>query len=218
MPGKYAEDLEPSLSFQHSLGRNQTSVIVVEVVHSPLFLKRSSLGSELAMQNSTRLEVRCATFEDISGLLALKNLRLEQCERRLRAAESGAAEYLIAVVDGQIVGQAFLKFNGKMSAPDYPDIEDLYVHRDFRRQSIATKLLEQCEQLVQEKGFAAVGLAASVKEDDAGRQLYRKLGYVETDTAPYVDGVYNGVEDWVIDLVKFFSRMQPEAVEQRGNI
>jgi GNAT superfamily N-acetyltransferase len=156
------------------------------------------------MQNSAKLEVRCAVFEDISGLLVLKNLRPEQCEKRLRAAESGDAEYLVAVMDGQIIGQAFLKFDGKMTEPTFPDIEDLYVHRDFRRQGIATKMLVHCEQLAQDRGFASVGLAASVKEDDPGRQLYRKLGYVEMDTAPYVDGIYNGVEDWVIDMRKPF--------------
>jgi len=158
------------------------------------------------MQNSARLEIRRATFEDISSLLVLKNRRPEQCEQRLRAAESGDAEYLVAVMDGQIVGQAFLKFYGKMSEPTYPDIEDLYVHKDFRRQGVATKLLERCERLAQDKGFAAIGLAASVKLDDLGRQLYRELGYVETQTAPYVDGIYNGVEDWVMDMVKSFSR------------
>ena len=33
-------------------------------------------------------------------------------------------------------------------------------------------------------------------------ELYQKLGYTSLGNEPYLDGVYNGVEDWVIDLVK----------------
>jgi hypothetical protein len=34
------------------------------------------------------------------------------------------------------------------------------------------------------------------------RRLYERLGYRDTGHPAYVDGVSDGVEDWVIDMVK----------------
>lgn len=155
-----------------------------------------------------KLTVRSAKTQDVSQIQDLKSGQLSaetllaQSEHRLKEVEEGKAAYLIVESHGQIIGHAFIKFYGKSTAPDYPDIEDLYVHPDFRRKGIATELMSSCEKIAQTRGFKAIGLAAGVDEDDPGRKLYEKLGYIKTEGQPYVDGIYNGVEDWVIDLVK----------------
>jgi len=122
--------------------------------------------------------------------------------RRLRQTQQGKGAYLVAETDNLIVGHVFLKFFGKETAPDYPDIEDLYVQEAFRRQGIATALLQQCEAISRSKGFGLIGLAAGVDETGPERMLYRRLGYVLTGDKPYVDAVYNGVEDWVVNMKK----------------
>jgi GNAT superfamily N-acetyltransferase len=159
-------------------------------------------------QAAVKLTVRRTVTQDISRLLHLKSGQLSaekvvaQSEHRLGEVEAGKAEYMIVEMDGQIVGHVFLKFYGKPTAPDCPDIEDLYVHPDFRRKGVATELLRTCEKIAKARGFATIGLAAGVDESDPGRKLYEKLGYIKTGGHSYVDGIYNGVEDWVIDLVK----------------
>ena len=154
------------------------------------------------------LTLRRAVTQDISQIQDLKSGQLSaetlltQSTQRVREVEEGKAEYLIAQTQGHIIGHVFLKFYGKPTAPDYPDIEDLYVHPDFRHKGIATELMSSCEKIAQARGFTAIGLAAGIEENDPGRNLYQKMGYVKTGSPSYVDGVYNGVEDWVIDLVK----------------
>jgi N-acetylglutamate synthase-like GNAT family acetyltransferase len=114
-------------------------------------------------QVSVKLSVRRAVTQDISQIQDLKSGQLSaetllaQSTHRLREVEVGRAEYLIVELEGQIIGHAFLKFYGKPTAPDYPDIEDLYVHPDFRRKGIATELLSSCETIAQARGFPALG-------------------------------------------------------------
>ena len=122
--------------------------------------------------------------------------------RRVQATQSNEGAYLLAEIDGQIVGHVFLKFFGKQTALDYPDVEDLYVKESFRRQGVATALMQRCEVIASSAGFNAIGLAAGTDETGPERQMYKKLGYALIGSAPYVDGVYNGVEDWVVDMKK----------------
>jgi hypothetical protein len=53
-----------------------------------------------------------------------------------------------------------------------------------------------------EKGFNKIGLAVNPDENCSAHKLYKKLGFKDTGEKPYVDGVYNGVEDWCIDMEK----------------
>jgi GNAT superfamily N-acetyltransferase len=154
-----------------------------------------------------QISIRQAKDEDRDRLVVLKHYwgnypAEEYIEHRLRKMRQGEAVYLVAEHEGRIVGHVFLKFYGTPTAPDYPNIEDLYAHPDFRRRGIATALLRQCEQLAKTHGFTAIGLAAGVDENGPARWLYHRLGYERTGSEPYVDGVYNGVEDWVVDMCK----------------
>ena len=122
--------------------------------------------------------------------------------RRLQQTQEGKGAYLVAEIDDQIVGHVFLKFYGKETAPNYPEVEDLYVQEKFRRQGVGTALMQQCEVIARSNGFNMIGLAAGVDETGHERLLYKKLGYILTGDEPYVDGVYNGVEDWVANMKK----------------
>jgi len=129
-------------------------------------------------------------------------LSKEKLEHRLSETAEGKAQYLVAEKDGKVAGHIFLKFYGKPTATEYPDIEDLYVNPDFRHQGIGESLVKECEKIAKEKGFSQIGIASNPDERCPARLLYKKLEFDVVNNVPYVDGVYEGVEDYVVDLVK----------------
>lgn len=151
------------------------------------------------------ITIRPAAVGDLEPLATLKggddDARRARTRYRLEEMRHRRAVYLVAVTD-TIIGHVFLKYGGKASQPDYPDIEDLYVHPDYRQIGVGMRLIDECERMARENGFTQIGLAVTVDPDSLARRLYDKLGYTLTEAAPYVDGIYDGVEDWVIDMVK----------------
>lgn len=47
-----------------------------------------------------------------------------------------------------------------------------------------------------------MSLAVNPNLNPKAKMLYERLGYTQTKTALYLDGIYDGDEDWVIDMVK----------------
>ncbi len=121
---------------------------------------------------------------------------------RLKAQENGKAEFLIIESDNQIVSFVYLKYFGKVTHPDYPDMEDLFTKESERGKGYGTALIKECEKLSHVKGFKKIGLAVNPTENLHAKQLYEHLGYRHDGKQSYVDGVYNGVEDRCIDLEK----------------
>jgi GNAT superfamily N-acetyltransferase len=99
-------------------------------------------------------------------------------------------------------GWALIQWDGKPTAPAYPDLFDLYVHPDWRGNSFGTQILQACEQLARDEGHTKIGLAVNPELNPRAYHLYQRLGYYAINKEKYLDGVYNGVEDWVIDLEK----------------
>ena len=79
---------------------------------------------------------------------------------------------------------------------------DLYVQPKFRSQGIGTQIIKRCEQLVRGAGYNKLGLAVNPDLNPRAYALYQRLGYYAISQDKYLDGIYNGVEDWVIDLEK----------------
>lgn len=48
--------------------------------------------------------------------------------------------------------------NGIPSEPDYPNMNDLYVSEEKRGIGIGSKLINEAERIVKEKGYSKVGL------------------------------------------------------------
>jgi GNAT superfamily N-acetyltransferase len=99
-------------------------------------------------------------------------------------------------------GWALIAWNGKASARTYPDLFDLYVQPGWRNQGVGTQILMACEEIVREAGHRKIGLAVNPDLNPQAYLLYQRLGYFAPSQHKYVDGVYNGIEDWVIDLEK----------------
>jgi len=147
--------------------------------------------------------IRNAKIEDIPGLIRVKRtLSEEHAMERIKRQREKLVDYLLLEDEGEIVSFVLLKWHGKSTHPDYPDIEDLFTREDQRGKGFGTKLITECEKLAREKGFSKIGLAANPDSNEHARKLYEKLGYSHDGKSSYVDGVYNGVEDWCIDLEK----------------
>lgn len=147
--------------------------------------------------------IRKAKIGDRNWLCKIKPyLTTQEIEKRISRQDQGKAEFLVAEVNNEIVGFLYVKWFGKKTHPDYPDIEDLYVGVQFRGKGVGAFLLKEAEKKAREKGFTKIGLAVSPELNNKVKVWYEKLGYRHDDKPAYVDGVYNGVEDWVVDMEK----------------
>jgi GNAT superfamily N-acetyltransferase len=111
-------------------------------------------------------------------------------------------DWCVCEVNGQVVGWVLITWSGKPTHPDHPDLSDLYVAEAWRSQGIGSALLRHMEALAAQRGFTKVGLSVNPERNPRAHRLYTRLGYLHDGGPVYLDGVYNGVEDWVIDLVK----------------
>jgi N-dimethylarginine dimethylaminohydrolase/GNAT superfamily N-acetyltransferase len=93
-------------------------------------------------------------------------------------------EYLVAWVDGEPVGHAFVAPPGRsLRFPELPELQDVWVQPERRRQGVATALSRAAEAEVAARGFDR--LVLSVGEDNAPAwKLYEGLGFVDTKVEP----------------------------------
>jgi len=127
---------------------------------------------------------------------------LETFTNRLERQTKGDVDFLVLEDNGDLKCFVLLKWKGKDTHPEYPDIEDLYTKESERGKGHGSKLIAECEKKAREKGFNKIGLAVNPDENCPAHKLYTKLGFKNTNEKPYIDGIYNGVEDWCIDMEK----------------
>lgn len=123
-------------------------------------------------------------------------------EERGRAIEQGDDEWVVATVDGEVVGWIVPRWHGKRTHLEYPIMEDLYVKESWRGHGIGTAIIHFVEEEATRRGHPKIGIAVNPTRNARARALYERLGYEHTGGDAYLDGVYDGDEDWVIDLEK----------------
>lgn len=147
--------------------------------------------------------LKIAQSKDASQLATVKEgFGLTEVDGRFRWLEEVNVSWLVWWQNEQPIGWALIQWQGKPTAPQVPDIFDLVVRPNWRGQGFGTQILRACEHLVQEAGYDKAGLAVNPDHNDQAYRLYQRLGYIVSNPEKYIDGVYNGVEDWVIDLEK----------------
>ncbi len=147
--------------------------------------------------------IRPATKSDYSQLTLINDKKTEDVfKQRLKEMEENKVVYLVADERGEVVGHVLLKYYGLPHIPEYPVIEDLAVRLDQRKKGIGSALIKKCEELAKEKGFGKIGIQVNPDRNCPVRIVYEKKSFVDVGNKPYVDGTYDGTEDWVIDMVK----------------
>jgi GNAT superfamily N-acetyltransferase len=154
------------------------------------------------------LRIRPASEPDVEQIEILKapvQFPPQIAHMRIWSMRQGRSTYLVAEDNGRIVGHVWLKYAGTERRPFFPDIEDLYIHPDYRRQGVATQLIQTCERHARARGYTRIGLAAAQDTQDPARILYARLGFQPLPLEPYVHDIYDGVPFLVIDMEKSLS-------------
>ncbi|MCR4329652.1 MAG: GNAT family N-acetyltransferase [Candidatus Roizmanbacteria bacterium] len=147
--------------------------------------------------------IRNITREDIVSIKKIKtSLSDVVIYDRFNLQEKGLVDFIILLHTNKPVGFVLLRWQGKETHLEYPDIEDLYIAENHRGKKFGTLLIKECEKRVKESGFSKIGLAVNPKLNFQAKKLYEKLGYYHDGKKSYVDGIYNGTEDRVVDLEK----------------
>lgn len=95
--------------------------------------------------------------------------------------EAKRGRYFVAVIDGQIVGQAAHTFewsdwrNGEIWW-----IQSVYVHPDFRGKGVFRALFSQIKELGEAEADCCGIRLYMERENDTARESYRRLGFTET--------------------------------------
>jgi ribosomal protein S18 acetylase RimI-like enzyme len=142
------------------------------------------------------VDVRPLVADDLAQLQkALPPEHPEAHVRRLGDQRVGRITYLIAWLEQRAVGHLLIRWGGPTNPEliwrlgrraDHPYVEALYVHPEYRSQTIGSQLLDVAERLVQSRGFRRVGLAVAVDNVRAWA-LYDRLGYRDADVGDVVN-------------------------------
>jgi GNAT superfamily N-acetyltransferase len=105
-------------------------------------------------------------------------------ETRFVVQQEGAADYLIAWVDGSPVGHAFLRWAAdepflRERSLTEPLVEALAVRPGMQSRGVATAIMAEAERIAVERGHKKMGLAVGT-ENERARRLYARLGYRES--------------------------------------
>jgi GNAT superfamily N-acetyltransferase len=99
-----------------------------------------------------------------------------------------ASTYLVAWDGREPIGHAHIAWTGTHLG--VPEIQDVFVAAERRRQGIASQLTRVAEARVRARGWETISLSVSQEGNQPARRLYAKLGYVEAATEPVrVSGV-----------------------------
>lgn len=103
-------------------------------------------------------------------------------ETYLEEQSTGIRSALFARDNGKFCGYVTIKWISNYPffiENNIPEIVDLNMLPDYRKQGIGTKLIQACEQAVKEQGRAFIGLGVGLTADYGNAQrLYIHLGYV----------------------------------------
>lgn len=132
--------------------------------------------------------VRTMTADGLDALIEADTTRTwPRTARRfwrgcLSAQTKGAMTVATAYVDETVVGFGYLDWNSqyeRFRAAGIPEIKDLHVAEQYRRQGVATAIMAFLEDTARSGGCRRVGLGVGLNADyGSAQRLYARLGYV----------------------------------------
>lgn len=131
--------------------------------------------------------IRQAKIEDIEQLCQARNNEklfrgyLEECDGE-------KAYFLVAEIENKIVGFSLVYLditkNGKKKS-HLPKLSDLYVIEEYRRQGVATALIQARETIAKEYGYSQIYVSIDPVESSEMISLAKKLSYMPLQEQPY---------------------------------
>lgn len=121
---------------------------------------------------------------------------------RKRGHALGELAWYVLIHKDRLLGWVVLHLSDHKYGGNHAQIEDLFVCRKSRNKGWGTLMLDYCENVARKAGKKHMWLAVNPEHNKSARRLYERLGYRNKGLGPYLDGVYDGFEDWVIDLEK----------------
>jgi GNAT superfamily N-acetyltransferase len=100
---------------------------------------------------------------------------------RLDGWREGGSTYLVAWDGAKPVGHALVAW--ERTELGVPEVQDVYVLPEHRREGFAAALTGAAERLAAERGHGRLSLSVGIG-NEAARQLYAKLGYADADLPP----------------------------------
>ena len=114
----------------------------------------------------------------------LHAVELETVDARLplsRLEPGEEASYVVAWDGDEPIGHAYLALTE--TELGVPEVQDVYVMPERRREGVATALMRAAERLAAERGHRHCSLSFGVG-NDAARALYERLGYRDAGVPP----------------------------------
>jgi len=138
--------------------------------------------------------IRACTRQDIDAVIGLERQWEQEGiaygdfnplrrEAYVAILERFPAYFLVAEHDGQLVGymHASADLDKRVEVipahEPYVEIEDLYVHPDFRNQDIGGQLLERLFEIAQHEGIQRFVVGTRSKETEQILRFYRSHGF-----------------------------------------
>lgn len=128
-------------------------------------------------------EVRPASDADLATLVAVLGERHFFTDRLARQQRGGGV-LLVAWLDGQPVGEAFLECEPaaepevRRHLPGVPRLDHLEVLGPFQGRGIGTALIGAAEATARQLGYEQIALGVGLDNPKA-RRLYERLGYAD---------------------------------------
>ena len=164
------------------------------------------------MSPERRSGKRCVTLATVVSIAALQpseTAYVDQCLplSRLDQQIAEGSTYLVAWDGDRPVGHAHIAWAGTHLG--VPEIQDVFVLPERRRQGIGAQLTDAAEQEARARGWESISLSVSQDGNVAARSLYAKLGYADAGFDPVrVSGVITvrgqpfEVDDTLVYLTK----------------
>jgi ribosomal protein S18 acetylase RimI-like enzyme len=138
--------------------------------------------------------IRACTSNDIDGVIALERQWEQEAiaygdfnpmsrEAYVTILERFPAYFLVAESDGQLVGYIHASVHHDKpievipAHEPYAEIEDIYVHPDYRDRDIGGALLERIFEIARQEGIQRFIAGTRSKETDKILKFYRSHGF-----------------------------------------
>jgi ribosomal protein S18 acetylase RimI-like enzyme len=156
--------------------------------------------------------VRDAMEADLDALQALSGTRAMHADR-MREVLLGWMQYLVAEVQGRVVGFGLLVYSVPADwdrSEHAPLVVHLHVHPDWRSRGIGSAILREMEARARRRNFAAIYLRVESENNPRAFSLYKRLGFEPLQGEPFLDPyrfvdsdghLHQGVE-WNVEMMK----------------